>query len=99
MRSRRDIRHFLPHPIPDAVLRRILEMAHLAPSVGFMQPWNFILISSRETRQKVKSLFEEANALELGRIEDPARRELYPKLKLEGIMDSPLNIAVTCDHG
>jgi 5,6-dimethylbenzimidazole synthase len=40
MRSRRDIRQFLPHSIPDAVLRCILEMAHLAPSVGFMQPWN-----------------------------------------------------------
>jgi 5,6-dimethylbenzimidazole synthase len=46
VRSRRDIRQFLPHPIPDTVLWRILEMAHPAPSVGFMQPWNFILISS-----------------------------------------------------
>jgi 5,6-dimethylbenzimidazole synthase len=97
MRSRRDIRHFLPDPIPDEVLRRILEMAHLAPSVGFMQPWNFLLIYSAEIRRQVKALFEEANARELARIENPGQRELYPRLKLEGILEAPLNIAVTCD--
>lgn len=97
MRSRRDIRKFLPRPIPEDVLRRILEMAHLAPSVGFMQPWNFLLIESLDIRRQVKALFEQTNAQELARIEDPARRELYPKLKLEGILESPLNIAVTCD--
>ena len=97
MRSRRDIRQFTSQPIPEDVLRRILEMAHLAPSVGFMQPWNFILISSVEIRRQVKALFEEANARELARIEDPGRRDLYPRLKLEGILEPPLNIAVTCD--
>jgi 5,6-dimethylbenzimidazole synthase len=97
MRSRRDVREFQSRPVPDDVLRRILEMAHLAPSVGFMQPWNFVLVSSLEVRQRVKVLFEEANARELARIEDPARRELYPRLKLEGILESALNVAVTCD--
>jgi 5,6-dimethylbenzimidazole synthase len=97
MRARRDIRQFLPRPVPDAVLRRILEMAHLAPSVGFMQPWNFLLLFSAEVRRQVKALFEEANARELARIEDPGRRELYPKLKLEGILEAALNVAVTCD--
>jgi len=97
MRNRRDIRHFLPDPIPDAVLRRILEMAHLAPSVGFMQPWNFLLITSPKIRQQVKVLFEEANARELARITSPERRDLYPRLKLEGILEAPLNLAVTCD--
>src|SRR5580658_2535320 len=65
MRGRRDVREFLPDPVPADVLRRILEMAHLAPSVGFMQPWNFILISSQEIRQQIKKLFEETNAREL----------------------------------
>jgi 5,6-dimethylbenzimidazole synthase len=97
MRSRRDIRDFLPEAIPDEVLQRILEMAHLAPSVGFMQPWNFLLIYSAEIRRQVKALFEEANARELARIENPGQRELYPRLKLEGILEAPLNIAVTCD--
>jgi 5,6-dimethylbenzimidazole synthase len=97
MRSRRDIRRFLPQPVPDAVLRRILEMAHLAPSVGFMQPWNFLLIYSSEIRHQVKALFEEVNARELARIEKPGQKDLYPRLKLEGILEAPLNIAVTCD--
>jgi 5,6-dimethylbenzimidazole synthase len=97
MRSRRDIRRFLPQPIPDEVLRRILTMAHLAPSVGFMQPWNFLLITSAEVRRQVKAFFEEANTRELERIEDPRQKELYPSLKLEGILEAPLNLAVTCD--
>jgi 5,6-dimethylbenzimidazole synthase len=98
MRSRRDIRHFLPDALPDAVLRRVLEVAHLAPSVGFMQPWNFILISSQRTREQIKALFKETNARELARIEKPGQRDLYPGLKLEGILEAPLNIAVTCDR-
>jgi 5,6-dimethylbenzimidazole synthase len=97
MRGRRDIRQFLSGPIPDEVLRRILEMAHLAPSVGFMQPWNFILISSMEIRRQVKTLFDQINARELERIEATERKELYARLKLEGILEAPLNIAVTCD--
>ncbi len=97
MRGRRDIRRFVSRPVPDAVLRRILEMAHLAPSVGFMQPWNFLVITSADVRRQVKALFEEANARELARIADPARRALYPQLKLEGILEAPLNLAVTCD--
>ena len=99
MRGRRDVRRFRPDPVPDEVLRRILEMAHLAPSVGFMQPWNFILISSERIRLQVKGLFEEANAREMGRIEEPERKRLYERLKLEGILEAPLNIAVTCDSG
>ena len=98
MRGRRDIRQFQSTPIPDEILRRILEMAHLAPSVGFMQPWNFLLISSVEIRRQVKRLFEEVNARELARIDDAQRRELYAQLKLEGILEAPLNVAITCDH-
>lgn len=97
MRSRRDIRNFRPEPIADAVLRRILEMAHLAPSVGFMQPWNFLLISSLEIRRQIKALFEEANVAELARIDNVGKKSLYSSLKLEGILEAPLNLAVTCD--
>jgi 5,6-dimethylbenzimidazole synthase len=97
MRDRRDVRRFRPDPVPDEVLRRILELAHLAPSVGFMQPWNFILISDPELRRQVKSSFEEVNARETSRIADPARKELYARLTLEGILEAPLNLAVTCD--
>ena len=97
IRERRDVRRFRPEPVPDAVLRRILEMAHLAPSVGFMQPWSFILLYSPDFRRRVKALFEETNAREAARIADSERRELYGRLKLEGVLEAPLNVAVVCD--
>ncbi|HKI37126.1 MAG TPA: 5,6-dimethylbenzimidazole synthase [Gemmataceae bacterium] len=97
MRDRRDVRRFRPVPVPPEVLRRVLEMAHLAPSVGFMQPWNFIVVSAPELRRQVKAVFEEVNAREAARIEDPGRKELYARLTLEGILEAPLNLAVTCD--
>ena len=72
MRTRRDIRHFVPTPLPPDVVRRILEMAHCAPSVGFMQPWNFLLITSLTLRQQIKASFEARNAHEAASIPDPA---------------------------
>jgi 5,6-dimethylbenzimidazole synthase len=98
MRARRDVRQFRPDPIPFEVLGRILEMAHYAPSVGFMQPWNFILITSLDIRRQIKQLFLERNEQESAKIEDSQRKHLYDHLKLEGIMEAPLNLAVTCDH-
>ncbi|NWJ95337.1 MAG: 5,6-dimethylbenzimidazole synthase [Chloroflexi bacterium] len=98
MELRRDIRHFSSEPIPTEILERILEAAHIAPSVGFMQPWNFILISSLQIRQSIKTLFEETNRAELAKITEQERKELYRSLKLEGILEAPLNIAVTCDR-
>ena len=60
--ARRDVRNeFLPKPIDAAVLRRILEAAHAAPSVGFMQPWNFILIDSPNQKKLVHKAFSEEN--------------------------------------
>jgi len=99
IRARRDIRKFKPDAVPTDKLRRILEAAHAAPSVGFMQPWNFILIESLETRQQIKESFEKVNSGEKHKLEGTAKSALYNSLKLEGIMESPLNIAVTCDHG
>jgi 5,6-dimethylbenzimidazole synthase len=62
-----------------------------------MQPWNFILIRSREVRQQVLGAFERANARAAARFES-ARGELYRSLKLEGILESALNVCVTCDR-
>ena len=54
IRERRDIRsHFLPDPVPDDVVTRLLSAAHHGPSVGFMQPWDFIVIRDREIRRQV----------------------------------------------
>jgi 5,6-dimethylbenzimidazole synthase len=98
IRARRDVRHFRPDPIPADVLRRVLEAAHLAPSVGFMQPWNFLLITSLEVRRKIRACFEEQNREQLASIPVPQRQDLYRRLKLEGILEAPLNLAVTCDR-
>lgn len=96
--SRRDVRRFLPDPIPEKVLQRILLAAHHAPSVGFMQPWNFLVIRNPEIKGKVKSLFlrENARAVKVFR---GRRRRLYERLKLEGILEAPINLCITCNPG
>ena len=95
--SRRDVRgQFLADPVPDQVLARLLNAAHHAPSVGFMQPWNFMLIRSPEIRQKVHQLFAEANT-EAAKMFSDEKAELYRQLKLEGILESPVNLCITCD--
>ncbi|QDU60583.1 5,6-dimethylbenzimidazole synthase [Planctomycetes bacterium Pan216] len=98
MRQRRDVRRFRSNPIAREVLGRILEAAHYAPSVGYMQPWNFIIVTSREIREQIKEQYLRVNAEQADKLDDEERKTLYENLKLEGILESPLNIAVTCDH-
>ena len=96
--TRRDVRdQFLPDPIPNDVVLRLLDAAHHAPSVGFMQPWNFIIIRDPETRERVWRAFESAND-EAAAMFHGERQSLYRSLKLEGIRKAPLNICVTCDR-
>lgn len=96
--ARRDVRNeFLPDPIAPAALRRILEAGHAAPSVGFMQPWNFILIRDEARRREVHDAFATAND-EAARMFPEERQSDYRALKLQGIVKAPLNIAVTCDR-
>ncbi|MDV7340466.1 5,6-dimethylbenzimidazole synthase [Terasakiella sp. A23] len=96
--ERRDVRgQFLPDEIPDEVISRILMAAHHAPSVGFMQPWDFMMIKSGDVKQKVHGLFKKAHD-EAAEMFDEERRETYRNLKLEGILESPLNIVITCDR-
>ena len=95
--SRRDIRsQFLDEPIPAPVLSRVLHAAHHAPSVGFMQPWNFIIVKDRDRRMLVHEAFERANA-EATLMFEEEKREKYSGFKLEGILEAPLNICITCD--
>jgi 5,6-dimethylbenzimidazole synthase len=95
--ERRDIRRFRPEPLPEATLARILQAAHHAPSVGFMQPWDFVLIRDSALREQIHAAFTRANAEAVQRFE-AERQTLYASLKLEGIRESPLNICVTCDR-
>lgn len=94
--SRRDIRAFRPDPVPDEVLSRILTAAHHAPSVGFMQPWDFILIRDGETRERVKDLSDRERQAAACFFDEPSR-DKYLSMKLEGILDAPMNLCVTCD--
>jgi nicotinate-nucleotide--dimethylbenzimidazole phosphoribosyltransferase len=95
--ERRDVRQgFLPDPVPDEVLRRVLAAAHQAPSVGFSQPWDFIVITERDRRERIAALARrnrDAYAAAL----PGARSRAFDRLKVESILDTPVNIAVTCD--
>jgi 5,6-dimethylbenzimidazole synthase len=95
--GRRDVRRFRPDPVPDEVLVRILDAAHHAGSVGFMQPWNFLVVRSLEVRRKIFEVFDRENARAADNYSGD-RRSLYDSLKLQGILDAPLNLAVTCDR-
>ncbi|RJG42234.1 5,6-dimethylbenzimidazole synthase [Motilimonas pumila] len=96
--SRRDVRgQFLPEPISQQVIMRILKAAHHAPSVGFMQPWDFILVQNAETKQAIKNGFEQAHQASAEMFTQD-KSEQYRQLKLEGILEAPLGICITCDR-
>jgi len=96
--NRRDVRgQYLPDPVPDEVLRRVLDAAHHAPSVGFMQPWDFVVVRDFEVRKQIKDGFEQAHA-EAAAMFEGERREQYRSFKLEGILEAPVGICVTCDR-
>jgi 5,6-dimethylbenzimidazole synthase len=97
--TRRDVRsQFLPNPIPDAVLARLLRAAHHAPSVGFLQPWDFILIRDPAVKRRIHEAFSIANA-EAAAMFEGERAAAYRALKLQGILEAPLGLCVTCDRG
>lgn len=102
LHTRRDVRaEFTGAPIPDEKLRRILEAAHAAPSVGFMQPWDFIIIRDREIRARLLEGFQAVREREALKFEGE-KREAYLRLKLQGILECSLCILVTFDpsrHG
>ncbi len=95
--TRRDVRNeFLSDPLPDELIGKLLAAAHAAPSVGFMQPWNFTLVTNGEIRQAVWQAFSRANE-EAAQMFVAEKQSLYRSLKLEGIRKAPLSICVTCD--
>jgi 5,6-dimethylbenzimidazole synthase len=97
IRERRDVRSgFLPEPLADDVLLRLLAAAHHAPSVGLMQPWRFIVIRSTGVRRAVHDIFSQAQKLAADSYEGE-RADLYRGLKLEGILEAPQNLCIACD--
>ncbi len=96
--SRRDVRsQFTDRPVEEPVLLRLLEAAHHAPSVGFMQPWDFIVIREVTVKAQVQAAFAAANA-EAAEMFAEERQPLYSALKLEGIVQAPVNLCITCDR-
>ncbi|MFC4949896.1 nicotinate-nucleotide--dimethylbenzimidazole phosphoribosyltransferase [Pseudonocardia sp. GCM10023141] len=96
--GRRDVRSGFRAdvPIDDAALHRVLVAAHAAPSVGFSQPWDFVLIRDRATRERVQAHVAAARADYAASL-PAARADAFRSVRVEAILDTPLNIAVTCD--
>ena len=95
--ERRDVRRdFLPDPIPSDVLERVLAAAHRAPSVGFSQPWDFIVITDAGRRARIKALAERSRQ-EFADALPASRARTFDRLKTEAILQTPVNIVITCD--
>ena len=94
--NRRDTRsEFLKKKISKKKIIKLLDAAHHAPSVGYMQPWDFIVIKKRKIKQKIKNKFKKANK-EAIKLFNGKRKKLYKNIKLEGIMEAPIGICITC---
>lgn len=93
---RRDVRAFRPDPVPPVLLARLLHAAHHGPSVGFMQPWNFIVITDTAVKRRVHALVMREKERAASDFHGQ-RRDVYRSFKLEGILDAPVNLCVTCD--
>jgi len=95
--ERRDVRRgFRSDPIPADVLERVLEAAHRAPSVGFSQPWDFIVISDPGRRARIRDLATRSRE-DFASALPGARARSFDRLKTEAILQTPINIVVTCD--
>lgn len=84
--ERRDMRHFLPDPIDESTLKRLLYAAHMAPSVGFMQPWRFIRITDQERRQAIHQIVETERRHTAEALAE--RQREFLRLKVEGILEA-----------
>ena len=95
MRHRRDVRgnHFVDKPLDNSVVQQILQVAEISPSVGFSQPWEFVIIRDQQTKQAVADVFAVENIKAEKQFSDEKRQQ-YAALKLEGILKTPVNIAV-----
>lgn len=95
--ARRDIRRYRPDPVPDEVLRAVLDAGHRAPSVGHSQPWRFVTVTAQTTRDRAAVLADRERLRQADRLGADRRRRLLD-LKLEGIREAPVGIVVACDR-
>ncbi|HAT30627.1 MAG TPA: 5,6-dimethylbenzimidazole synthase [Janthinobacterium sp.] len=83
--QRRDMRHFLPDPVEPALLARLLRAAHLAPSVGFMQPWRFVRITDTALRARIHAMVEGERVRTAAALAQ--REDEFMRLKVEGVRE------------
>jgi nicotinate-nucleotide--dimethylbenzimidazole phosphoribosyltransferase len=93
---RRDIRAFRPGEVDAATLDRLLDAAMRAPSVGYSQPWGFVVVRDPTRRARIRESFLRCREVEAARFSGE-RRERYLEYKLEGIVESTLNLCVVAD--
>jgi 5,6-dimethylbenzimidazole synthase len=96
LRWRRDVRSFRSDPVDPQLVEHLIGLAALAPSVGYSQPWRFILVQSEECRDCVRASFERSNRDALGSYEGE-KAKLYATLKLAGLREAPVHVAVFLD--
>ena len=94
---RRDVRHFRPEAPDEVMLAELFDLAALAPSVGNCQPTRFVRVDDNARRASIRVNFETANGEALGAY-GGERAALYARLKLAGLNDAPIHIAVFCDE-
>lgn len=97
MRWRRDVRRFRCNPVDEALLRECLEAMRLAPSVGLSEPWRVISVQSEAARGAMLQNFQTENAEALAEY-DGERADTYASLKLSGMREAPVQLAVFCDE-
>lgn len=95
---RRDVRRFLTDPVPDSDVQRIFDAMGTAPSVGLSEPWRVVRVESKSARAAIVANFERSNAEALVQ-QDETRSDLYASLKLSGLREAPVHLAVFCDDG
>jgi nicotinate-nucleotide--dimethylbenzimidazole phosphoribosyltransferase len=95
--ARRDIRRFRADPVPDELIRALLEAAHQAPSVGHSQPWRFVTVREPATRQRGALLADRERLTQAAALDEISGRHLLD-LDLEGIREAPVGIVVCCDR-
>ncbi len=96
--QRRDIRaQFTSDPVSGEMVDKLLRAAHHAPSVGFMQPWNFLVVRDHGTKERVHQGFQKAHN-ESAEMFSGDKKEKYQGFKLEGIREAPVNLLITCDR-
>jgi 5,6-dimethylbenzimidazole synthase len=93
---RRDVRRFRRDSLPEGTLERLIEVVCLSPSVGLSQPWRFVIVEDETRRRAVIENFKACNAQALQSYSGE-RAAHYANLKLAGLEEAPVHLAVFAD--